>query len=61
MKNTRARYIQDQISSFIIGEDMFCAVAVDVEVAFALLHERFTVRSAIGCLLITAGTLVMVL
>lgn len=29
--------------------------------AFVFLHEQFTVKSAIGCVLITAGTLVMVL
>ncbi len=37
------------------------STVITLILAFALLHERFTARSAIGCLLITAGTLVMVL
>lgn len=29
--------------------------------AFVFLHEKFTVKSAVGCVLIAAGTLIMVL
>ncbi len=29
--------------------------------AFVFLHEKFTVKSLIGCILIGAGTLIMVL
>ena len=29
--------------------------------AFVVLHERFTVKSAIGAVLITAGTFVMIM
>lgn len=37
------------------------SVVITLVLAFALLHEQFTVKSLIGVLLITAGTLVMVL
>lgn len=37
------------------------SVVITLVLAFALLHERFTVKSAVGCVLIAAGTLVMVL
>lgn len=37
------------------------SVVITLVLAFVLLHEEFTVRSAIGAVLITAGTLVMVL
>ena len=29
--------------------------------AFVFLHEEFTIKSLVGCLLISAGTLIMVL
>ncbi len=37
------------------------SVVITLVLAFVFLHERFTVKSAIGCVLIAAGTLVMVL
>lgn len=37
------------------------SVVITLVLAFAFLHEKFTVKSAIGCVLLAAGTLVMVL
>ena len=37
------------------------SVVITLVLAFVFLHERFTVKSAVGAVLITAGTLVMVL
>ena len=37
------------------------SVVITLALAFVLLHERFTVKSAVGAVLITAGTLIMVL
>lgn len=37
------------------------SVVITLVLAFVFLHEKFTVKSAIGCLLIGAGTLLMVL
>lgn len=37
------------------------SVVITLVLAFIFLHEDFTAKSAIGCVLITAGTLVMVL
>lgn len=37
------------------------SVVITIVLAFVFLHERFTVKSAIGCVFIGAGTLVMVL
>lgn len=37
------------------------SVVITLILAFVFLHEKFTPKSAIGCLLITAGTLLMVL
>ena len=37
------------------------SVVITLILAFVFLHETFTVKSLIGCILITAGTLVMVL
>lgn len=37
------------------------SVVITLILAFVFLHEEFTVKSAIGAVLITAGTLVMVL
>lgn len=36
------------------------SVVITLVLAFVFLHEKFTVRSAVGCLLIGAGTLIMV-
>ena len=37
------------------------SVVITLVLAFLFLHEKFTVKSAIGCILIGAGTLLMVL
>lgn len=37
------------------------STVITLVLAFVFLHEQFTVKSFIGCLLLTAGTLVMVL
>ena len=37
------------------------SVVITIVMAFVFLHERFTPKSLIGCLLIGAGTLLMVL
>lgn len=37
------------------------SVVITLALAFLFLHEKFTVKSALGCLLIGAGTLLMVL
>ena len=37
------------------------SVVITLILAFVFLHEQFTVKSLLGCILITAGTLVMVL
>ncbi len=37
------------------------SVVITLLLAFVFLHEEFTVKSAVGCVLIAAGTLVMVL
>ena len=37
------------------------SVVITLVLAFVFLHEKFTAKSLIGCVLITAGTLVMVL
>ncbi len=36
------------------------SVVITLVLAFVFLHEKFTVKSAVGCLLIGAGTLIMV-
>ena len=37
------------------------SVVITLVLAFVFLHEKFTAKSLIGCILITAGTLTMVL
>lgn len=37
------------------------SVVITLILAFVFLHEQFTAKSLIGCVLLTAGTLVMVL
>lgn len=37
------------------------SVVITLILAFVFLHETFTIKSLIGCVLITAGTLIMVL
>ena len=38
-----------------------CVVIITLILSFVFLHERFTLKSVIGCILLAAGTLVMVL
>jgi len=37
------------------------SVVITLVMAFVFLHEQFTIKSAIGCLLLCAGTFVMIL
>lgn len=37
------------------------SVVITLILAFVFLHEKFTVKSVIGCVLIAAGTLIMVI
>lgn len=37
------------------------SVVITLVLAFVFLHEEFTLKSLIGCILITAGTLIMVM
>ncbi len=37
------------------------SVVITILLAFIFLHEQFTVKSLLGCILIGAGTLLMVL
>ena len=37
------------------------SVVITLILAFVFLHEKFTVKSLIGCVMITVGTLIMVL
>ena len=37
------------------------SVVFTLILAFVFLHEKFTIKSLLGCILIAAGTLVMVL
>lgn len=37
------------------------SVVITLILAFVFLHEKFTVKSLVGCAMITAGTLIMVL
>lgn len=37
------------------------SVIITLILAFAFLHEKFTVKSALGCILIAAGTIIMVI
>lgn len=37
------------------------SVVITIILAFVFLHEEFTVKSLIGCILIAAGTLIMVM
>ena len=37
------------------------SVVITLVLAFVFLHEQFTVKSLIGCILIGLGTLIMVL
>ena len=47
-------------ASKVVPIDKF-SVVITMVLAAVLLHEQFTVKSIIGCVMITAGTLLMVL
>ncbi len=48
-----------QVSKVVPIDKM--STVLTLVLAFILFHEQFTVKSVIGCVLLTAGTLVMVL
>lgn len=54
------RALQLGETSKVVPIDKLSAV-ITLILAFVFLHEKFTAKSLIGCILITAGTLVMVL
>lgn len=54
------RALQIGEASKVVPVDKF-SVVITLILAFIFLHEQFTVKSLIGCVLIGAGTLVMVL
>ena len=47
-------------ASKVVPDDKL-SVVITLILAFVFLHESFTFKSLIGCVLITAGTLIMVL
>ena len=49
------------LSQSTLPRAAFNSVVITLVLAFVFLHERFTPKSLIGCLLIGAGTLLMVL
>lgn len=54
------RALQIEEASKVVPIDKL-SVVITLVLAFVFLHERFTPKSLIGCLLIGAGTLLMVL
>lgn len=54
------RALQTGEASKVVPIDKL-SVVFTLIMAFVFLHEKFTVKSAIGCVLIAAGTLVMVI
>lgn len=54
------RALQDGDASKVVPIDKL-SVVITIILAFVFLHEEFTAKSLIGCLLIGAGTLIMVL
>ena len=52
--------LQIGMTTKVVAVDKF-SVVITMVMAFVFLHEAFTIKSIIGCLLIGAGTLVMVL
>ena len=52
--------LQDGEASKVVPIDKL-SVVITLILAFVFLHEKFTPKSLIGCILITAGTLMMVL
>lgn len=54
------RALQTGEASKVVPIDKM-SVVITIILAFVFLHEDFTSKSLIGCILITAGTLIMVL
>ena len=54
------RALQIGEASKVVSIDKL-SVVITLILAFVFLHEQFTIKSLIGCVLITAGTLIMVL
>ncbi len=54
------RALQLKEASMVVPVDKL-SVVITLILAFIFFHEAFTVKSLIGCVLITAGTLIMVL
>lgn len=54
------RALQTGEASKVVPIDKL-SVVITLVLAFVFLHEKFTTKSLIGCLLIAAGTLIMVL
>lgn len=54
------RALQMGQASKVVPIDKF-SVVITLVLAFVFLHEQFTVKSLLGCILIGAGTLIMVL
>lgn len=54
------RALQTGEASKVVPIDKL-SVVITLILAFVFLHEKFTVKSIIGCILIAAGTLIMVL
>lgn len=52
--------LQDGQASKVVPIDKL-SVVITLILAFVFLHEKFTAKSLIGCILIAAGTLLMVL
>lgn len=52
--------LQIGMATKVVAVDKF-SVVITMVIAFVFLHEAFTIKSIIGCILIGAGTLVMVL
>lgn len=52
--------LQDGEASKVVPIDKL-SVVITLILAFVFLHEKFTPKSLVGCILITAGTLIMVL
>ena len=52
--------LQMGVTSKVVPIDKL-SVVITLVLAFVFLHEKFTPKSLIGCILIAAGTLVMVL
>lgn len=52
--------LQIGMATKVVAVDKF-SVVITMVMAFVFLHESFTIKSIIGCILIGAGTLVMVL